>query len=199
MLLGACGVNDPFVGKWIGKLDVTTQFEDGIKEKYPELAEFVDFEEFIFVVDVIFEDGMMDMTVDQPSVDAFYSNFADGMLKVEEGCRAKYLGSIGLTLEEAAVEAGMTEEEYLENVISTAMPIDEMVTSLTEITNTAMLGFNEVNGTYTFNEKTIHVRYEDDKYEEIAYEFEGDNLVLIFKGTIGEQEFSLRIVCEKEK
>ena len=197
MLLGACGVNDPFAGKWTGKLDVTKQFEDGIKEKYPELAEFVDFEELVFVIDVVFEDAEMSMAVEQSSVDSFYNNFADGMLKIEEGCRAKYLESIGLTLEEAAVEAGMTEEEYLENVISTAMPVDEMVTSLTEITDTAMVGFNKVNGTYTFNEKALHVHYEDEKYEEIVYQFEGDNLVLVFEGVIGDQEFSLRIVCEK--
>ena len=62
MMLGACGSGNPFEGKWTGKLDVTKQFEDGIKAYYPELEEYVDFEDLTFVIDVTFDDGMIKCT-----------------------------------------------------------------------------------------------------------------------------------------
>lgn len=193
MLLGACGSGDPFEGKWRGTLDVTKQFEDGIVAKYPELADYVDFEELVFVVDVTFDDGVMSMAVDQSSVDSFYTNFADGMLKVEEGSLMEYLNAVELTLEEAVAESGMTEEEYLEDVLTNALPVEQITTSMTEVTDAALAGFEAVNGTYTFNEETLNVRYEETEYEAIEYSFEGDDLILIFTG----DGFSLRVECEK--
>lgn len=193
MLLGACGSGDPFEGKWRGTLDVTKQFEDGIVAKYPELADYVDFEELVFVVDVTFDDGVMSMAVDQSSVDSFYTNFADGMLKVEEGSLMEYLNAVELTLEEAVAESGMTEEEYLEDVLTNALPVEQITASMTEVTDAALAGFEAVNGTYTFNEETLNVRYEETEYEAIEYSFEGDDLILIFTG----DGFSLRVECEK--
>ena len=64
MMLGACESGNPFEGKWRGKLDVTKQFEDGIKANIPELAQYVDFEDLVFEIDVVFEDGVMSMVVD---------------------------------------------------------------------------------------------------------------------------------------
>lgn len=193
MLLVACGSGDPFEGKWRGTLDVTKQFEDGIVAKYPELADYVDFEELVFVVDVTFDDGVMSMAVDQSSVDSFYTNFADGMLKVEEGSLMEYLNAVELTLEEAVAESGMTEEEYLEDVLTNALPVEQITASMTEVTDAALAGFEAVNGTYTFNEETLNVRYEETEYEAIEYSFEGDDLILIFTG----DGFSLRVECEK--
>lgn len=201
MMLGACGSGNPFEGKWTGKLDVTKQFEDGIKAYYPELEEYVDFEDLTFVIDVIFDDGMMTMKVDQNSVDAFNQNFADGMMNVEKGSLMALLDAAGVTLEEAVAESGMTEEDYIASRLS--LPevrdvMDNMSTNMLAITEASLAGFDAVNGPYTFNEEEIHIRYEEDKYESVAYAFEGDNLILTFKGEIQGMTFSLRIECEKQ-
>lgn len=191
-VLGACGSKDPFEGKWKGTLDITKQFEDGIVEAYPELAEYVDFEELTYVIDVTFEDGMMSMAVDENSVEEFTNHFAEGMVDIEKGSLMVYLDTAELTLEEAVAESGVTEEEYIANMLS-ILEVDKMKDTMTEITNGALSGFEKVNGPYTFNEETIHVRYEELEYETIAYAFEGDTLVLTFQG----EGFSLKIVCEK--
>lgn len=201
MMLGACGSGNPFEGKWKGRLDVTKQFEDGIKAHYPDLVEYVDFEDLVFEIDVTFEDGVMSMAVDQSSVENFSTNFADGMLGVEEGSLMAFLDAAGVTLEEAVAESGMTEEEYVAarmSIPEVKEVIEKMTTGMLSVTEMALSGFEAVNGTYTFNDDEVHVRYEDDKYEAIAYSFEGDDLILTFKGIIKDQEFSLRIVCEKQ-
>lgn len=201
MMLGACGSGNPFEGKWRGRLDVTKQFEDGIKAHYPDLVEYVDFEDLVFEIDVTFEDGVMSMAVDQSSVENFSTNFADGMLGVEEGSLMAFLDAAGVTLEEAVAESGMTEEEYVAarmSIPEVKEVIEKMTTGMLSVTEMALSGFEAVNGTYTFNDDEVHVRYEDDKYEAIAYSFEGDDLILTFKGIIKDQEFSLRIVCEKQ-
>lgn len=200
-MLGACGSGNPFEGKWKGRLDVTKQFEDGIKAHYPDLVEYVDFEDLVFEIDVTFEDGVMSMAVDQSSVENFSTNFADGMLGVEEGSLMAFLDAAGVTLEEAVAESGMTEEEYVAarmSIPEVKEVIEKMTTGMLSVTEMALSGFEAVNGTYTFNDDEVHVRYEDDKYEAIAYSFEGDDLILTFKGIIKDQEFSLRIVCEKQ-
>ena len=73
-VLGACGSGDPFEGKWRGKLDVTKQFEDGIIAHYPDLEEYVDFEDLTFMIEITFKDGIMSMAVDQGSVENFNNN-----------------------------------------------------------------------------------------------------------------------------
>lgn len=201
MMLGACGSGNPFEGKWRGRLDVTKQFEDGIKAHYPDLVDYVDFEDLVFEIDVTFEDGVMSMAVDQNSVESFSTNFANGMLSVEEGSLMAFLDAAGVTLEEAVAESGMTEEEYIAarmSIPEVKEVIEKMTTGMLSVTEMALSGFEAVNGTYTFNDDEVHVRYEDDKYEAIAYSFEGDDLILTFKGIIKDQEFSLRIVCEKQ-
>lgn len=192
MVLGACGSGDPFEGKWRGTLDVTKQFEDGIAENYPELAEYVDFEDLVFAVDVTFSDGIITMSVDDTSVEQFNQNFTDGMLKIEEGSLMLYLDAVDLTLEEAVAESGMTEEAYMESMLS-VMQVDKMKEAMTEVTDAALAGFEAVNGPYTYNEESINVRYEEAYYEAVEYEFEGDDLILVFRG----DGFSLRIECEK--
>jgi hypothetical protein len=201
LVIGACGSgNDPFKGTWRGKLDVTKQFEDGIKERYPDLEEYVDFEDLVFELDVTFEDGVMWMHVVKASEERFDKNFADGMLAIEKGSLVEILEAKEILIEEEIAELGMTEEEYVammlnsEEVTSIMNPMKENMKS---ITDAALAGFEAVNGTYTFNEEHLHIRYSDDKYEEIAYDFEGDNLVLTFDGEIQGQKYSLRIVCEK--
>ena len=200
-MLGACGSGNPFEGKWRGRLDVTKQFEDGIKAHYPDLEEYVDFEDLVFEIDITFEDGIMDMEVDKNSVSAFNTNFTEGMMGVEVGSLMALLDAAGVTLEEAVAESGMTEEEYLADRMSVPEVeevIGKMTTGMLTVTEAALAGFDEVNGSYTFNEEEVHIRYEEDKYESVAYSFEGDDLILTFKGAIEEQEFSLRIECEKQ-
>lgn len=200
-VLSACGSGNPFEGTWRGKLDVTKQFEDGIKEHYPDLVDYVDFEDLVFEIDVTFKDGMMNIKVDEASVENFNNNFAEGMLGVEEGSLMAFLDAAGVSLEEAVAESGMTEEEYIANRMNlpeVKAVMDPMNENMLEVTNAALAGFNEVNGPYTFNEEEIHIRYEEDKYESVEYEFEGKDLILIFRGEIQGVKFSLRIECEKQ-
>ena len=201
-VLSACGTGkDPFEGKWTGKLDVTKQFEDGIKRNVPELEEYVDFEDLIFEIDVTFEDGVMNMKVDQESVDAFAANFSDGMMKLEYGSLMELLEASDITLEEAVAESGLTEEEYIADRLNrpeVREVIDTMSEGMLAVTGASLAGFDAVNGTYTFNEEELHVRYDEDKYESIEYAFEGDNLILTFRGEIEGMQFSLRIECEKQ-
>lgn len=195
-LLGACGSGDPFKGTWKGTLDVTKQFEDGIVEHYPDLAEYVDFEDLTFVINITFSDGMMTMSVDQDSVENFNNNFAAGMIGVEEGSLMAYLNEAGLTLEEAVAESGMTEEEYIEYMLSSEEVteiMDPMKENMMEVTEAALIGFESVNGPYTFNEETVNIHYNDDQYEAVEYSFEGDNLILVFRG----ENYSLRVECTK--
>lgn len=201
MVLGACGSGNPFEGKWRGKLDVTKQFEDGIKANIPELAEYVDFEDLVFEIDVVFEDGVMSMAVDPACYEKFDANFKEGMVEIEIGSLMAFLDATGVTLEEAVAESGMEEDEYIEsrmNIPEVKEVIDTMIAGMDAVTKEALSGFEKVKGTYTFNEEELHIRYEEGMYESIAYEFEGDNLVLVFKGLYGEMEFSLRVVCEKQ-
>ena len=202
MLVGACGTGDPFKGEWRGTLDVTQQFEDGIKANIPALAEYVDFEDLIFEIDVCFEDGEMFMTIDPECYEKFDANFKEGMAGIEIGSLMMFLESAGITLEEAVAESGLEEEEYLEsrmNIPEVKEVIDTMSAGMDSVTRGALAGFEKVRGTYTFNEEELHIRYDEGMYESIAYEFEGDDLILTFKGKFGEQEFLLRIVCEKQK
>lgn len=195
-LLGACGSGDPFKGTWKGTLDVTKQFEDGIVEHYPDLAEYVDFEDLTFVINITFSDGMMTMSVDQDSVENFNNNFAAGMIGVEEGSLMAYLNEAGLTLEEAVAESGMTEEEYIEYMLSSEEVteiMNPMKENMMEVTEAALTGFESVNGPYTFNEETVNIHYNDDQYEAVEYSFEGDNLILVFRG----ENYSLRVECTK--
>ena len=101
MLLGACGTGDPFKGKWRGTLDVTQQFEDGLKANVPELEAYVDFEDLIFEIDVMFEDGELFMEVDPACYETFDAKFKEGMVGIEVGSLMAFLDAAGVTLEEA--------------------------------------------------------------------------------------------------
>lgn len=193
-LLAACSSKDPFEGKWKGTLDLTAQFEDGIKAAYPQLEEYVNFEDLAVVIDITFEDGTLSMAVNQDSVKEFESHFAEDMEEVERGSLMLYLDTAGLSLEEAVAESGVTEEEYISDMIQ-SLETDKMKDTIKEITNEALAGFEKVNGPYTFNEETVNVRYDELEYESIMYTFEGNNLILTFYG----EGFSLRVVCEKDK
>lgn len=193
LMLAGCSSKDAFEGKWKGTLDLTGQIEDGIIEAYPELEEYVNFADLTINIDITFEDGMMSMSVDQTSVAEFEDRFAEHMEEVEEGSLMVYLDTIGLSLEEAVAESGMTEEEYVSAMIQT-LEMDKMKDSIVEIVNGSLEGFEKVNGPYTFNEETINVRYDELEYEAIEYAFEGNSLILTFRG----EGFSLCISCEKE-
>jgi len=64
-------------------------------------------------------------------------------------------------------ESGMTEEEYLADRMSVPEVeevIGKMTTGMLTVTEAALAGFDEVNGSYTFNEEEVHIRYEEDKH-----------------------------------
>lgn len=192
-IFSACGSGNTFEGKWVGKLDVTKQFEDGIKANYADLEQFVDFEDLVFVLDVEFSENDMKMSVRQDSIDAFNTNFEAGMEKMGRDALTAYLATLDITLEEVVAESGMTEGEYLEHIFR-QMNIDKMAESMSSITEKTLKGLSAVRGSYTFNDDDIHLRYTDGAYESIGYEFEGKDLVLTIRG----DGYSLRIVCEKQ-
>ena len=194
MLMTACG-SQSLEGKWIGALDVTKQFEDGIKTANPELAKYIDFEELIFQIDISFVDGQMEMKVKQESIDAFDANFAEGMQNVAVGYWKDSLASIDMSLEEAIAESGMTEEEYLERIYRET-GIDKMLESMSEITQKTLQKLSAMKGTYTTPVKNeLRLYYTEDEYESMEYGFKGKQLNITIKG----DTFSLLIQCEKNK
>ena len=194
MMLTACGSGNKLEGKWIGTLDVTKQFNDGISAHYPALAEYATFEDLVFMVDVEFVDGMMKMDVDEASVEKFNENFDAGMMRIAEGAVKINVEATGLTLEEARLELGLSEEEFIQTKIA-EMGINQMSDDMKKVTEESINAISSINGPYTYNDNDVNLRYEDDYYEAIEYSFEGKTLVLTFRGT----NYSLRVECEKQK
>ena len=196
MLITACGSgNQTLDGKWIGTLDLTKQFEDGVKTAYPDLAEYVDFEGLVFEFDVAFVDGEMSMVVQQASVDSFNKNFAAGMKALAEGYWSAGLAQIDMTMEEAMYESGMDETAYLQRIYSTT-GIDKMITSMTDVTNKTLDRLSKMKGMYTTPvDNELRLYYTDNEYESMDYSFKGKVLNIVIKG----DGFSLKIECEKSK
>ena len=194
MIITACGGSaEDLEGKWVGSLDVTQQFEDGIKAAYPDLVEYVDFENLVFVLDIEFVDGQMSMSVQQESIDAFNTNFAEGMKNLAKGYWTDGLANTkGLTLEEDLEETGMSEEDYMNRVYQQT-GIDKMISAMIEITNTTLDKVSSMEGTYTVLGKELRLWYTEDSYEAMGYSFEGKKLNIVIKG----DSFSLLIKCEK--
>lgn len=196
MLVTACGSSGQTVeGKWIGSLDLTKQFETGIKSAYTDLAEYVDFEDLVIQMDVAFVDGQMSMDVREDSVEAFNSNFAKGMQGVAVGYWEANLAKINTTLEEAIIESGMTEEDYMERIYRET-GIDKMIESMTAITGKTLEKLSDMNGTYTTPvAKELRLYYTEEKYESMEYAFKGNQLNITIKG----DSFKLQIQCERAK
>ena len=194
MMITACGGKQTLEGKWVGSLDVTKQFEDGVKRAYPDLADYVDFEELVFVLDIEFAEGQMSMSVQQESIDAFNANFAEGMKGMAEGYWAAGLAKYDMTLEEDIYESGMTEEEYLQSIYKQTQ-IDKMIEGMNDITNKTLDRLSNMKGTYTVLDSELRLWYTEDDYEAMEHSFKGKALNIIVKG----DNFSLLIECEKQK
>lgn len=193
MLLSACSGNtEDFEGKWVGTLDVTKQFEDGIKAAYPDLADHVDFEDLVFTLDISFVEGEMSMTVRQDSIDKFNANFAEGMKNLAKNYWSAGLATYDMTLEEDIFESGLNEEDYIARIYSTT-GIDKMITAMVDVTNTTLDRISMMEGTYTILGKELRLWYTEDSYEAMGYSFEGDDLNIVIKG----DSFSLLIKCVK--
>lgn len=195
MLLTACGGQKTVEGKWVGSLDLTKQFEDGIKAAYPDLAEYVDFEDLVIKLDVSFVDGQMTMAVQQDSLDSFNAKFAEGMNNIAIGYWEAGLALIDMDLEEAISESGITEEQYHKRIYKET-GIDKMITSMTEVTNQTLEKLSGMNGMYTTPvDNELRLYYTEDTYESMEYGFKGKKLNITIKG----DSFSLLIQCEKSK
>lgn len=196
MVLIACGSSQKSVeGKWIGSLDLTKQFEDGIKDSHPDLKKYVEFEDLILKMDIAFVDGKMSIDVQEESTEKFNANFAKGMKDIAVGYWKAGLKQIDMTWEEAISESGMTEADYLKHIY-TQTGIDKMIQSMTDVTNKALEKLSGMKGTYTTPvAKELRLYYTDDKYESMEYGFKGKNLNITIKG----DEFALLIQCEKNK
>ena len=194
LFLTACGDGNPFVGKWVGKLDVTKQFEDGIVAAHPELAEYVDFEELSFDITIEFTKDEMSMSVDQASIDTFNEHFETGMVAIGEAVLMEQLVAMDMTLEEAVAESGMEEEEYIQFKLE-EMKIYEMTASMSKITTDTLNNLSKVKGSYVFDEENITIFYADGSREDFGYVFEGNNLNISIFG----EGYTLRINCELNK
>lgn len=193
MLLTACGGSLKSVeGKWVGTMDLTKQFEDGVKTAYPDLADYVDFDGLEFKLDMSFVDGQMTMVVQQDSIESFNENFANGVKNMAVGYWEAGLAQIGMDLEEAISESGMTEEQYLNRIYSETS-IDKMLKSMTDVTNKTLEKLSEMKGTYTTVADELRLYYTEDTYESMKYGFKGKTLNITIKG----DSFSLLIQCEK--
>lgn len=193
MLLTACGGSLKSVeGKWVGTMDLTKQFEDGVKTAYPDLADYVDFDGLEFKLDMSFVDGQMTMVVQQDSIESFNENFANGVKDMAVGYWEAGLAQIGMDLEEAISESGMTEEQYLNRIYSETS-IDKMLKSMTDVTNKTLEKLSEMKGTYTTVADELRLYYTEDTYESMKYGFKGKTLNITIKG----DSFSLLIQCEK--
>lgn len=198
MMLTACGnQNQSLDGKWVGYLDVTKQFEDGVKKANPKLEKFVDFEDLVFVLDISFVDGQMSMSVRQESIDAFNKNFAEGMKELAEEYWEAGLAQYDMTIEEERYESGLSEEDYL-NQIYQSTGIDQMITSMTDVTNKTLDKLSNMKGLYTTpvnNELRLYYTEDNQEYESMQYKFKGKKLNITIKG----EGFSLLIECERNK
>ena len=193
MLLTACGGSLKSVeGKWVGTMDLTKQFEDGVKTAYPDLADYVDFDGLEFKLDMSFVDGQMTMVVQQDSIESFNENFANGVKNMAVGYWEAGLAQIGMDLEEAISESGMTEEQYLNRIYSETS-IDNMLKSMTDVTNKTLEKLSEMKGTYTTVADELRLYYTEDTYESMKYGFKGKTLNITIKG----DSFSILIQCEK--
>ena len=196
MLVTACGGSQKSLeGKWIGSMDLTKQFEDGVKAAYPDLAEYVAFEGLTFKLDITFVEGQMTMTVQQDSIDAFHEKFETGMHNMAIGYWEAGIAMIDLTLEEAIIESGMTEEQYY-NRIYRETGIDNMINSMTDVTNKTLEKLSGMKGMYTTPvDKELRLYYTEDTYESMGYSFKGKTLNITIYG----DNFSLLIQCEENK
>ena len=194
ILVTACGSGQKSVeGKWVGSLDLTKQFEDGIKTAHPDLKKYVDFDDLTFKMDIAFVNGKMSLDIQEESVADFNANFKVGMQNIAVGYWKAGLKQIDMTWEEAISESGKTETEYLEHIYSET-GIDKIIESMTDVTNKTLEKLSGLKGTYTTPvEKELRLYYTDDKYESMEYGFKGKNLNITIKG----DSFSLLIKCEK--
>ena len=174
MLMTACGSGKQTLeGKWDGTLDLTKQFEDGIKAANPDLEKYVDFEDLVFKMDISFEEGQMELNINQDSIDAFDANFTKGMQDIAVGYWTDGLASIHMTLEEAITESGMTEEEYL-NRVYRETGIDKMIESMTGVTEKTIQKLSDMKGTYTTPvNQELRLYYTENEYESMEYKFKG--------------------------
>ena len=195
ILITACGSEKKSIeGKWLGTLNLTEQFEEGVKAAYPDLAEYVEFEDLFVEMDISFVDGQMETIVRQESMEVFNDNFAKGMQGMAVGYWEDGLSTIDLTLEEAISESGMTEEAYMKSIYSET-GIDKMITSMTDITGQMIEKLSSMKGTYTTPvDNELRLYYTKDKFEAMEYGFKGKKLNITIKG----DKFSLLIECKKE-
>lgn len=196
MCITACGSSNQTVdGKWAGTLDLTKQFEDGIKEAHPLIAKHIDFEDLVLKMDIAFVDGQMSIEVQQESVDAFNANFTRGMQAIAVGYWEEGLAQIDVTLEEAIYESGMTEEAYMERIY-TETGIDKMIESMSSITTETLDKLSKMKGTYTTSVvNELRLYHSEKEYESMEYGFKGKKLNISIKG----DDFSLLIQCDRAK
>ncbi len=196
MFITACGNSNQTVeGKWVGSLDLTKQFEDGVREAHPSLAEYIDFGDLLLKMDIAFVDGQMSIDVQQDSIDAFNENFTEGMHAIALGYWEAGLAQIDVTLEEAIYESGMTEEAYMEYIYKET-GIDKMIESMSTITTDTLDVLSEMKGTYTTPvAKELRLYHSEDEYESMEYQFKGTKLNITIKG----DKFELLIQCDRAK
>lgn len=165
MLFAGCSKENPFVGTWKAKYDMTEEMVEAF-EGYEDC--FTTTLEIGFILE--FTEDEVTFKVDEEAVDTFIAEFRTG---VE--------AAFGKMLEEAAVEAGVTVEDFLaavemdrETYISTCM-----VEFDTETLKEEMMGdYGEpITAGYKFTDSTITLDHEEG-IEIWNYELDGEKLTI---------------------
>ena len=214
MCLSACGASNPFEGKWVGTFDMTDLVLDVVlaEDGSEEYAEYLDLKNLILKVDYTFEDGTVKIAVDEDSVSELIANLETSMynmmdIMIRDQVIQMYqeISSDVETLDDvAALTNGMYEtgQEILDDLAAGQGYSDyetfikDMVASINtgEMMRNACSSLN-LYGDYEYDEEAgiLTIYYEDNTYEELAYEFSGEQLMIYVEA----DGFHMEFVCDK--
>ena len=187
LLLTGCGNEEktnPFPGKWIGKLDMTSHVENTMVAQNANLEKYAKFENLTLTLIFEFTEEELTLHVDEASMQQFVENLKLGVEKMVDTMVADVAVQNNTTIEKVYSGMGVTRDAYVKSVVE-GMQVETMVSQMAEAL--------ELKGAYEYNSKVIVVVYQDDTYEEMKYVLTGNVLTI----SIAEGEESFVIQCEK--
>lgn len=186
MLFTACGSEpSPFVGTWKGTCDYTDYWITEMVAGDPDLEKYLDFEKLELVFVFEFTEDEVSLSLDEASTQQFIENVEAGMIKTMDAYMADASAQNDVTPEDVYAANNTTREAFMQEMID-SLHIDSMINAVAEAL--------ELSGEYDYDEEKITIFYEDNTYEEIEYEFKGDDLVI----TLSDATYDYEINCVKE-
>lgn len=187
MLFTACGSEktNPFVGKWIGTLDLTDFIVAEMVAEDATMEQYAKFENLTFTFVFEFTEDQVSLHVDEASAEQFITNAKTGVTNMVDAKVADLATENNMTAEDIYAGMNVTREAFIQSTID-SMELDTMVSS--------MAASLELSGSYQSDAETIIVVYDDNTYEEMKYSFEGDKLSI----TVSDGTNDFVIKCTKE-